>query len=76
MLYIIHYRHGKNPNCWKVFDFNGSPDDARKKAFRHCSVMGYSSPFVSPLLSDLESDEVNHLERRALVNSGINNNGN
>ena len=51
--------------CWKIFDFQGSAEDARRRAFKHCNVMGYSSPHIMPLISDLEVDEIAHIERKA-----------
>lgn len=63
VLYILNYRHGLNPNCIKYFRFSGSVKDAMRRGVKHCEVMGYSNPFVRPFLSNLENDEIYHLER-------------
>lgn len=62
-LWILSYRHGSNPNCQKIFSFEGSLKEATARAHSYCNTMGFMHPYVKPFLSDLDSEQNSKLRQ-------------
>jgi len=62
-LFSMHYRHGMNSKLEKIFMFNGELFEARKRAEKHCEIMGYKLIWVRPLVINLEAEESQQLGR-------------
>lgn len=56
-IYLMVYRHGHNPMCYKGFRHKGDLKSARNRAFKHGDVMGYRNIWVMPLCVDLDAEE-------------------
>jgi hypothetical protein len=55
--WTIYYRHGVNSTLSKNFFCEGSLEQARDRAMKHCGVMGYKYIFIRPMLCDIEYEE-------------------
>lgn len=63
--WIMHYKHGPTPHCWKAFELKGSLRDAIKRANEHCQIMGYRLIQVELLLHDLTMEETGKIPMAA-----------
>lgn len=56
-IYIMYYRHGMNSALTKFFTIAGGLPAAKMRAHDFCKIMNYKLLNVTPLLSDLKSEE-------------------
>lgn len=62
-IFILHYRHGSNPNCTKHFVCPGTLHEAHTIGVVHCNLMGFHFHYVAPFLSNLKDDEKRKLRQ-------------
>ena len=62
-LFVMYYRHGVNPGLTKVFHFEGTWQEAKKRAEAHCGIMGYKFIWMRPFIVDLDAEEQTQLSR-------------
>lgn len=56
-LWLVYYRHQNSVFNFKGFQHKGSIDDARRRAERHCQIMGYKMIFLKPLIANIDEEE-------------------
>ena len=62
-LFAMYYRHGVNPGLTKIFYFDGTFQEAKKRAEAHCGIMGYKYIWLRPFIVDLDAEESTQLSR-------------
>ncbi len=56
-IWILFYRHGVNPSCYKGFYHDGTMREAQNRAQKHCNVMGYRYIYIRPFMVDIDKEE-------------------